>query len=74
MRRFEGKNVFVTGTGRGLGKVLVEEFASEGANIYAHTRVESENYGSYYKMISKKYGIRITPVVFDVTDYSSMKK
>jgi 3-oxoacyl-[acyl-carrier protein] reductase len=35
MRRFEGKNVFVTGAGSGFGRRTAERFAEEGAaNIY----------------------------------------
>jgi 3-oxoacyl-[acyl-carrier protein] reductase len=34
--RFQGKTVFVTGSGRGFGAVLARAFASEGANIVVH--------------------------------------
>jgi NAD(P)-dependent dehydrogenase (short-subunit alcohol dehydrogenase family) len=35
MSRFEGKNVIVTGAGRGIGRAVAERFASEGAEIMA---------------------------------------
>lgn len=36
MNRFEGKTVFVTGSGRGFGAVLARAFANEGADIVVH--------------------------------------
>lgn len=73
MRRLEGKNCFITGTNRGLGRALVEEFALEGANIYAHARSCSNEFINEMELISKKNDVRVIPVFFDMADYASMK-
>lgn len=42
MSRFDGKSILITGTSRGIGKALVDFFASEGAHVFAVSRGESE--------------------------------
>ena len=69
----KGKNVIITGTTRGIGKALVEEFARNGANIWAHARKETPEYLDYIAELSKKYNVIISPVFFDMTDYDGMK-
>lgn len=73
MGRLDNKNCLITGTNRGLGKALTEEFASEGANIYAHTRTKSNEFTDAMNGMAAKYGVKITPLYFDMTDYKAMK-
>ncbi len=74
MKRFCGKRVFITGTNRGLGNVLVNKFASEGADIYAHARTETNEFKDEMASVSEKNGVHIVPVFFDMTDYPKMKE
>lgn len=67
------KSVLITGTNRGLGKVLVKKMASEGYKIYAHARKMSAEFEEYLKQMSEEYNVQIMPVYFDVTDSSDMK-
>lgn len=69
----KGKNVFITGTNRGLGKAFLEEFAKRGANVIAHSRQETSEFKDMCSDISSKYGVSITPVFFDMTDTNMMK-
>ena len=69
----KGKTAFITGTNRGIGKAIVEEFAKNGADIIAHARKEAPEFLDFLSEISKKYGIKTTPVFFDMTDAEAMK-
>ena len=51
-RIFEGKRVMITGTGGGIGKALVERFASEGADIVAHARADKEGHSEEKRTIT----------------------
>ena len=50
----KGKNVFITGTNRGLGKAFLEEFAKRGANVIAHARQETSEFKGMCSDISTK--------------------
>ena len=68
------KNVIITGTARGIGAAMVEEFAKNGANIWAHARNQTPEIEKRNKDVSEKYGVKITPIYFDMTDYNAMKE
>ena len=69
----KGKTAFITGTNRGLGKALAEEFARSGANIIAHARKESDEFLISCSELEGTYGVTVTPVFFDMTDTAAMK-
>lgn len=70
----KGKTVFITGTNRGIGKAILEEFAINGANIIAHARKETQEFMNMISELSEKYDITITPIYFDMADTTSMKE
>lgn len=70
----QGKNVIITGTNRGIGRAMLEEFAKNGANIWAHARKETPEFVDYINQLAAKYNVWIKPVYFDLTDYAEMKK
>jgi 3-oxoacyl-[acyl-carrier protein] reductase len=39
-----GKNAIITGANRGIGRALVDVFAANGANIWAHSRKETASF------------------------------
>lgn len=69
----EGKNVIITGTNRGIGRAMLEEFAKNGANIWAHARIETPEFIEDISSLAEKYHVNIKPLCFEMTDYDAMK-
>jgi NAD(P)-dependent dehydrogenase (short-subunit alcohol dehydrogenase family) len=69
---FKGKNVVVTGAGKGLGKSIAEEFAKAGANVV----IADINTQDAVKAATElsKYGTQILPCTVDVSNYEIMQK
>ena len=68
-----GKNAIITGANRGIGRAVMEAFAANGANIYAHARTETPEFICHTSSLTEHYGVEIWPVFFDMTDYAAMK-
>lgn len=69
----QGKTVLITGCRRGMGLSMVEVFAANGANIYAHAREADEAFIEQMAAIADRHQVAIWPVCFDMTDYAAMK-
>jgi len=74
MMLLQDKTAIITGCNRGIGYATVEEFAREGANIWAHAREETTAFVEDMQSIEKKYGIKVTPIYFDVRDNDLAKQ
>ena len=61
-------NVIITGSNRGIGKAMVEAFASTGANIWACARKTNPEFESWLKETAENNHIWIKPVYFELTD------
>lgn len=72
-RLLQDKVVLITGCNRGIGKAILDKFASNGAIIYASARQEGI-LNEEAKLLSVKYSTRIIPVYFDVTDSNALKE
>ena len=70
----ENKNIIVTGTQRGMGHAMLEIFAANGANIWAHARIETDEFKKECCEIADKYNVQIWPCCFELTDYDAMKE
>jgi len=69
----KNKIALITGCNRGIGKSILEQYAKNGATIYAASRTE----GSLTEIVAdlkEKYQANITPVYFDLTDSGGLKQ
>lgn len=73
MRRLEGKNAVITGCNRGIGKAILERFASEGANIIACIRNLTDEIMKEMHNIAKCNNIHLTFIKMDLSDPKSIK-
>lgn len=72
--QLKNKNVIITGTQRGIGRSMLEEFCSEGANVYAHAREATSDFITETQRLSEKYKVEVLPWCFDLTDTTAMKE
>lgn len=70
----KNKNAIITGSNRGLGKAILEEFVKNKANIYACARKQNDEFEKYLQTLAEKYKVWIKPIYFDLGDLSSMKE
>lgn len=68
----ENKVCIVTGAAQGIGRAIAEQFAKDGAIVYACDRQEG-TMDEWANECSEKYSTRINPLYFDVTDVQAVK-
>ncbi len=67
------KTVFITGSGRRLGRALAIKFAEKGWDIALHYNTSKESAESTYNLI-KKLGVNVSLVQFDLLDANQIKR
>lgn len=72
MSELNGKNVFISGVSRGIGKSIAMEFAKEGCNIYGVARTKSDL--DKLKLLLNKSGIQSEFFAADIGDFSKLKE
>lgn len=68
------KTAIITGSNRGIGKKILEEFAINKSNIIACSRIKNENFEKFIDSLSKKHNVKIEPVYFDFENREEMIK
>lgn len=69
----EGKTAVITGCNRGIGKAILENFASNGANVFAVIRKQSDSFDDYSKKLESEYNVSITKIYAELSDEDSVK-
>lgn len=69
--KLENKNVFITGSSRGIGLAIAHKFASLGANVVLNSRGEISE-----KLLAefKPYGVKVLAISGDVSDFADAKR
>lgn len=66
-------NAVITGANRGIGNAMLHAFAREEYDIWACARAHSVEFETELEALSAQYGVRITPVYFDLADENARK-
>ncbi len=73
MKRFEGKNIVITGCNRGIGRVLLESFCQEGGNIIACVRNITSQLVEEFNKLEAEHGVHIYPIKMDLEVEDSIR-
>ena len=73
MDRFlQNKVCIITGAAQGIGKGIAEQFAADGAIVYAFDLREG-SMDDWAKECSERNNTRVIPMYFDVSDAAAVK-
>lgn len=70
----KGKNAIVTGSNRGIGRAIVEEFARCGCNVWACARKKNPEFERQMAQLSQEHGVWVKPVYFDLSSEEAVKE
>lgn len=68
-----GKNVVVTGCLQGIGKETLAVFAQNGANVFACSYKQTDEFEAFCRELERVNGVTVWPVYFDMMDNASIK-
>lgn len=68
----ENKIILITGAGRGIGRVIAEQVAKDGAIVYIND-LQMGDMEQWAKDCAKRNQTRVVPICFDVTDSQALK-
>lgn len=72
MKLLENKVILITGAGRGIGRVIAEQCAKDGATVYTND-LQPGDMEDWSRNCSELNGTKVAPICFDVTDTAALK-
>ena len=69
----KGKTAVITGCLRGIGRTTMDRFAENGADIFACSFEDTEEFQQHISHLQSNYMVTITPLFFDLRNESQIK-
>ena len=69
----KNKTAIITGSNRGIGKILVKKFAENAHDIWACARQRTDEFENFLSDLSNQYSVNIQPIYFDLSDEEEIK-
>jgi 3-oxoacyl-[acyl-carrier protein] reductase len=69
-----GKTAVITGCLQGIGRVTLDLFASQGADVFACAQSSTDEFERHCAELSSAVGVKVTPVYFDLADNAAIKQ
>lgn len=70
----KGKNILITGSSRGIGKVLATRLAAQGANVCIHYQFSEKNAFKLADQLHQDYGVDVMAIAADMNSKESIEQ
>ena len=70
----KNKNAVITGCNKGIGRKILENFSTHGANVFACVRNIDQNFNDLLEELKKKHNNEIIPIKLDLNEEGQIKE